>query len=208
MDTSDPQPEISIEYGICSELIRSAVQGYWQAFSRKLRYPPGLEAKTIAVITRVLDPGHAVSTIDDNRRFLCVAGFKTPEGAFIGGGFDDLRGIYGWVSSVARGSLVTMLERKCSPDTLLMDGVYVQPEARGRGAGKFLLEAIQSRAIILGLGQVRLDVIDTNLRARALYEREGFVEQSVMKLGLFAPIFGFSSASTMTKAVGRDAWVK
>jgi RimJ/RimL family protein N-acetyltransferase len=49
------------------------------------------------------------------------------------------------------------------------------------------------------LHEVRLDVIDTNPRARALYERKGFVATGEQKLGPLKPVFGFSSATTLIK---------
>ena len=50
-----------------------------------------------------------------------------------------------------------------------------------------------------GYGQVRLDVIDTNWRAKALYERLGFKVLKTDQLGLLRYIFGFASSSTMVK---------
>ena len=82
-----------------------------------------------------------------------------------------------------------------------MDGIFVEPQARGLGVGTALLHAIMGHAAHSQLQRVRLDVIDTNPRARALYEREGFVVQDVKELGLVAPIFGFSTATEMVKQV-------
>ncbi|MEM0935761.1 MAG: hypothetical protein AAGJ91_07650 [Pseudomonadota bacterium] len=44
-------------------------------------------------------------------------------------------------------------------------------------------------------------MIDTNPRARALYERKGFKEVAATSLGLHSPIFGFSRAAQMSKTV-------
>jgi len=191
-----------IEAGLRSQHRNLAARGYWRAFSRKLRYPLGPEAKAVAFIERVIDPGHAISAVSQNGDFLGVAGFKSPEGAFIGGGFRDLAASFGWIGAIFRGLLISTLERDCEPGTLLMDGIFVEPHARGMGIGKALLKAIETRAASMGLHHVRLDVIDTNPRARALYEREGFVEKSVESLGPLSPVFGFSTATQMTKPVG------
>ena len=50
-----------------------------------------------------------------------------------------------------------------------------------------------------GLSRVRLDVIDTNPRARALYERNGFQAIETDEFGPFEHLFGFSSATRMEK---------
>lgn len=52
-------------------------------------------------------------------------------------------------------------------------GMYVAPEARGRGVGAGLIMLLLETAIPL-VEQVRLSVVTTNATARALYERLGF----------------------------------
>jgi ribosomal protein S18 acetylase RimI-like enzyme len=48
---------------------------------------------------------------------------------------------------------------------------------------------------------LRLDVIDTNLRARALYERLGFRAVRSESLGPLRHLFGFQTAITMVRAL-------
>ena len=50
-------------------------------------------------------------------------------------------------------------------------------------------------------GQVRLDVIDSNWRAKALYERLGFRVEKTTSIGLLRFIYGFRAAITMVKEV-------
>ena len=52
--------------------------------------------------------------------------------------------------------------------------MWVAPEARGKGAGDHLVEAVLSWARAQGLGRVVLDVGDHNAPAIALYTRHGF----------------------------------
>lgn len=54
-------------------------------------------------------------------------------------------------------------------------GVYITPEARGRGLGKSLLIALIDEAKRLGLVQIKLSVESDNLPAVRLYEQLGFV---------------------------------
>ncbi|MEN2990309.1 GNAT family N-acetyltransferase [Tistrella sp. BH-R2-4] len=200
--TGITEQRFQIEAGLRPEHREQAAAGYWDAFARKLRYPLGPRDKAIAFIRRVLNPGHAISAISDDNRFLGVAGFKTPKGAFVGGGIADLAAVYGMAGAVARGLLVSALERSCEDGTLLMDGVFVDARARGLGVGTGLLTAVERHAAATGLKRLRLDVIDTNPRARALYERQGFKPQSTQPIGILRHIFGFNSATTMVKEVG------
>lgn len=50
----------------------------------------------------------------------------------------------------------------------------VRPEARGRGAASALIAAARKLALCEGLRALRLEVRESNLAARRLYEREGF----------------------------------
>ena len=191
-----------IEPGLRAEHRPQAAGGYWEAFARKLRYPLGPRRKAVAFTRRVLDASHAISAVSADGDFLGVAGFKTPRGAFVGGEFADLVRIYGLSSAVARAFLVSVLERPCEKGTLLMDGIFVDRRARGLGVGTALLAAVERHARRAGLGWVRLDVIDSNPRARALYDRQGFRAQSTQSIGILQPLFGFRSATTMLKDVG------
>jgi len=196
-----PNVGFQIERGFRPPHRAQVARGYWAAFSRKLRFPLGPEGKAVRFLERVLDPRHAISAVASDGTFLGVAGFKSAQGSFVGGAVSDLAAIYGWPGALVRGLLVAPLERRCAADTLLMDGIFVEPGARGQGVGRALLGAILDQAAAAGLSHVRLDVIDRNPRARALYEREGFMATSVTKLGPLAPVFGFSSATEMTRAV-------
>lgn len=191
-----------VESGIRPDHRLQATHGYWRAFSRKLRYPLGPEEKATSFIKAVLDPSHAISAVSKDGQFLGMAGFKSTRGALVGGEFADLARTYGWLGATLRGALIQILERDCAEGTLLMDGIFVETTVRGQGVGTALLHAVEVKARSKALKRIRLDVIDTNPRARALYEREGFTECSVLSLGILKPIFGFSSATQMTKSVG------
>lgn len=195
------QKDINIEPSIRPHHHEQAAQGYWEAFAQKLRWPLGPEPKALEFLLKNLDPTHAVSAVSQNGTFLGVAGFKTKKGAFVGGDFEALANVYGTISATWRGMLISVLERECEPGTLLMDGVFVTPQSRGLGVGSLLLDAIIGHAEAQGLSQVRLDVIDTNPRARALYERKGFIATGEQQIGMLGPLFGFRSATCLVKSI-------
>jgi len=172
---------------------------YWDAFGQKLGRVMGPSPRALRFIERVLDPTHALCARDDGGTLLGVAGFKTFESALVGGTFGDLRRIYGTWGSLWRAGVLTLLERDTENQRFLMDGIFVSDTARGRGVGTALLDAICDEARTRGYAEVRLDVIDTNPRARALYERQGFVAGEVQRLGVLKHVFGFESATTMIR---------
>lgn len=57
----------------------------------------------------------------------------------------------------------------------LVWGMYALPAARGTGAAARILEQLESAARDLGLRQLQLTLMADNARARALYERHGYV---------------------------------
>lgn len=174
---------------------------YWQAFGPKLGIVLGPHDKGLSFIDRVLDPTHGISAVDPDGKLLGVAGFKTVNSALVGGTFADMRAVFGFWGATWRAVLISVLERDTENKRFLMDGIFVAPEARGKGVGTALLNAIYAEAKSRGYAEVRLDVIDTNPRARALYEREGFVALKTEHLGPLRHFFGFKSATTMVRAL-------
>jgi ribosomal protein S18 acetylase RimI-like enzyme len=65
------------------------------------------------------------------------------------------------------------------------------------GVGTKLLDAIVEVAQARGYRQVRLDVVDTNPRARQLYERRGFVAVETKSYPWLRHLLGFSASTTM-----------
>ncbi len=170
---------------------------YWEAFGPKLSRVMGPEAKALALIEAVLDPTHGLCARDAGGAVLGVVGFKTAKGALVDGGWADMRRAYGLWGGAWRALAISLLERDTDNQRFLMDGIFVTAKARGYGVGTALLHAIADEGRTRGYGKLRLDVIDTNLRARVLYERFGFVATNTQNLGFLRHLFGFSSATTM-----------
>ena len=178
-----------------------AAKLYWQAFGKKLGRVMGPSSKALAFIERVMRPDHAICAHDADGRLLGVAGFKTMDGALVGGDLSDLRAIYGTFGGTWRGLVMSILERDTENARFLMDGIFVTAEARGKGVGTALLNAVTAEAKTRGYREVRLDVIDSNPRARALYERQGFVAVKSTSIWPLHRLFGFRSATTMVRQV-------
>ena len=66
-------------------------------------------------------------------------------------------------------------------DQAHINNLAVLPELRGRGLGTQLLAAITDEAAHLGATLVTLEVRQSNIPARRLYERAGFYQDGVRK---------------------------
>lgn len=190
-----------ILHGLPDDLRADAARLYWQAFGPKLGRVMGPEARALAYLDATIMPDHAMVALSAQGGVLGIIGFKTANGAFAGGGFSDLRRCYGLPGAIWRGAAFRCLSQEVDNERFLIDGICVDRAARGQGVGTLLIEAIIAHAASRGYREVRLDVIDTNIRARALYERLGFRATEVQRMGPLRLLFGFNAAVTMVRSV-------
>jgi ribosomal protein S18 acetylase RimI-like enzyme len=66
----------------------------------------------------------------------------------------------------------------------MLVGMYVRPQARNRGVGRRLVEAVIEVACTRGVELLQLAVVSDNEPARRLYARLGFVEYGIEKKSL------------------------
>ncbi len=87
-----------------------------------------------------------------------------------------------------------LLEHRAKKNELYVDTIAVAERSRGLGIGSKLLRAVIDFGREEGFSYVKLSVIETNTRARSLYERMGFREESVRNVPYpWSRTFGFSS---------------
>ena len=190
-------PDIRVSKGFSPEEAEVVAQLFWQAFRTKLIRVLTSDRRATRFIASVINPDFALVARNQEGAILGLAGFKTQQGGLVGGDLKDLAGIYGWPGALWRGPLLSLLERDVEAGSLLMDGIFVSEVARGQGVGTALLSAIKDQAGQLGLTAVRLDVIDANPRAKALYVRHAFKPVGEEHLGPLRYVFGFKSSTKM-----------
>lgn len=195
---------VTVVKGLPEVLRRDGAHLYWEAFGGKLGLVLGPESDALTFFERVIRADHCMIATDMSGGLVGLAGFKTPQGSFAGGSWVDLRAVYGWWGGLWRGSVLWALNREVDNDRFLLDGICVSRNARGKGIGKALLASLYLEAAQRGYASVRLDVIEENWRARALYEREGFVVTATAKLGPLRYLFGFRASLTMVRPLARD----
>lgn len=175
-------------------------QMYWGAFGHKLGRIMGPEARGTAFVHAALDPSHALCARATDGQLLGVLGFKTYHSALVHGTWPLMVQHFGPIGAAWRAAAMALLEQDVENRRFLIDGIFVDASHRGHGVGAALLRAVAKEARARGYDEVRLDVIDTNPRARALYERMGFTALPDQKLGVLRPIFGFNHATPMTRS--------
>jgi ribosomal protein S18 acetylase RimI-like enzyme len=191
---------IRVQRGFPERDREAVVEMYWEAFQGKFRPALGSDAAGIAFLRRTLNPAFAIVAYDDDRP-IGVAGLRTRDGSLVQGHLLDLIATTGWLRGLTTGPLLALLIRRLERGTLLMEGLCVHEDARGQGVGSKLLEAVVEEARHRGSTTVRLDVIDTNPRARALYERLGWRPTRTRSTWPLHGVFGFGSVTTMMREV-------
>jgi ribosomal protein S18 acetylase RimI-like enzyme len=190
---------VTIFHGLHPQLRPQAARLYWEAFGGKLGRVLGPDERALRFFQRVIRGDLCFSAVGDGGELIGIAGYKTPAGSFAGGSWDDLTYVYGRWGGRWRGGVLWTQGREVDNDRFLIDGICVAKAHRGKGVGSMLLAALYREAAELGYGSVRLDVVQDNFRARALYERQGFRATKTEELGMLRFLFGFASSTTMVR---------
>ncbi len=188
---------IHYQVGIPEALRDEAAELYDGAFGAKFALAVPAREKRLSLLAASFCLPFAVVAVA-GARLAGLAGFSTPQGSLTGGmSGKQLFQYLGLFSGLRAAAVFSLYERQSEPSQLLMDGIAVHPEMRGRGIGTQLLDEIKRIAAGRGFSSVRLDVIDTNPGARRLYEREGFIPMKTEAFGYLRRILGFGAATTM-----------
>lgn len=192
-------PPFRIRHGIPETCRDRAVGLYWQAFGTKLGRVMGPVPRAWAYLHRVMRLHSAFAALDGDGQLIGIAGYRTPQGTFAGGTLANLRDIYGRAGASWRATLLWQIAKGPEHGDFLIDGVCVDAGARGQGIGTALMDAICAEARAQGFAAARLEVVDTNVQARRLYERLGFVAIETQRIGVLRHVFGFAAATTMVR---------
>jgi len=197
---------IQITTGLTPEQLPQAVALFDKAFERKM----SLAIADVTVRRRFFGEifsGQACLGALKDGKVIGAAGFQTPTAAFSGGltgrgvPWATIRRHFGFFQSIRAALFFKLFERETDAETLLMDGIFVDEEARGLGIGRTLLEAFFVYGAEQGFKKAKLGVIDTNPRAKALYERVGFVVQAKKNMGILKWVLGFGSYYVMIRPI-------
>jgi ribosomal protein S18 acetylase RimI-like enzyme len=174
---------------------------YWEAFGRKLGPALGPAEQAVEFLAARLNPDRVVTALDGAGQVVGVAGYQLAGRGLSGATARDVCSAYGPLRALPRLAVLGLLGRKAAAGELVMDGICVAAEHRGSGIGSRLLGEIAAVAEENGCTRIRLDVIDGNPRARALYERRGFTAVRTERTPFLRKLLGFGAVTTMHRAV-------
>lgn len=197
----EPRKEpVAVHRGVPSGMAGRVARLYWEAFGRKLAVALGPPDAGQAFIAEHLHHDRGIVATAGGQ-VVGVAGYKLGGRALTGGGSGDVLVAYGAFRGLLRLALLALIERKPVAGELLMDGIAVDAAHRGQGIGSLLLREVAAVAAGAGCHRIRLDVIDVNPRARALYERCGFTAVRTERTPFLRALMGFGAVTTMYRPV-------
>lgn len=189
--------DIIYQTGIPEEFRSAAANLYDEAFGKKISVAVRNEEKRRHIIKNCLVLEYAIGALARNH-LIGIAGFHTLDGSLTGGiGHRYLLTQLGFIRGYWAALIFSLYERKPKPGELVMDGIAVRSDARGRGIGTRLLKEIRKLAEQQGFNHVRLDVIDINPKAKKLYERMGFKAVKTESFPYLKGLLGFGGVTTM-----------
>jgi len=188
---------VTIQLGISEECRERLAQLYDLAFGEKLGLAVPNADDRIKLLSKSMQPQFSIGAFSD-QQLVGLAGFSTAGGSLTGGmDYQGLLSELGWFKGNRAAVVLSLYERKVKAGELLMDGIVVDPDYRGKGIGSQLFASLIEYGHAEHYSTIRLDVIDTNPDARRLYERLGFKEHSTEHFEFLRGVLGFGASTTM-----------
>jgi len=188
---------IELQWGIPKGQYRRVARIIYDAFEHKLRFTLGPREKAIAFITSRINDKYLLVALKDGK-IIGVAGARTTEGELV-----EIK-LIPWLRAYhfrALRSLVVALpflfdqKRK---GVFELNYLSVTDEARGHGVGTRIVKEFIKYAKSKGFLSVLLEVVDENVRAKALYKRLGFKTVKHEKVSRpWSVLLGFTGVSKM-----------
>lgn len=187
---------LDITFGFPEKERRLVAEIIFHAFENKFKNVFGPKKQSIPLISKHLRNDRIIVALSEGS-IVGVGGLKFTGKEFFDITFLELLSelkfgilrviFYGWI-------FYSRVEEK----EVLLDTLAVTENVRSKGIGTEIINFIIDFARSKGYEQVKLYVIDINVRAKSLFERLGFTEVKVHRI-LFPwnKIFGFSKTSEM-----------
>jgi ribosomal protein S18 acetylase RimI-like enzyme len=188
---------LELQWGIPKGQNRRVARIIYDAFEYKLRYTLGPREKAIAFITPRINGKYALVALKDGK-IIGIAGARTTEGELVESNLIPWLRTYHFRALRSLVVALPFLLDRIQRGVFELNYLSVIDEARGQGVGTRIVKECIRFARAQGFRCVRLEVVDENVRAKALYERLGFKTVKHEKVPRpWSFILGFTGASQM-----------
>jgi ribosomal protein S18 acetylase RimI-like enzyme len=164
---------LDIRFRLEPQHIDPAIDLMFHGLGEKLVPIFGPLQQSRALIRKSIDPNQCLVALCDDRVVGLLA-IKSKKCSFIDPNLQSLFEHYGFMGTLGLVATALLIDHTPSSAEWYVDSLVVCPSMRGKGIGQLLLQTFQASAEAAGIHTLSLDVVDTNPRARELYERLGY----------------------------------
>ena len=196
----EKRPEIIITNKVNDEQFAQALEIYYNAFEQKIRPLLKPKEKAICIYSYAIHPNRVYYALK-NGKTAGIIGLQYDDLDFLSYRFDFIKRQYSFFRSLYLYIILNIMKMKLEEYTIRIDSIAVDDQCRGQGIGKILIDKVIEIAKNRGFKEIILEVVNTNPRAKKLYEKMGFKEKKHIKFYFLTRSFGFTSAYVMSMKI-------
>jgi ribosomal protein S18 acetylase RimI-like enzyme len=164
---------MQIQQGLPEKHIDAAVEMLLEAFADEFMPILRDEEKARLLLKRVIKRDYMLYA-EEEGELLGILGLQCAEGTFLEASLREFFNIFGLFKGLVKAIGFSFLHHSLKEGELYVEFIAVSPTARGKGIGSKLLDAFEEHGRIGEYKMLRLEVVGSNTRAKALYERVGY----------------------------------
>ena len=196
--------KIEFILGIPEEHREKAILLFEEAFGEKFSLAVNNKDIRLELFRNHFDLKFAIAAINDSQ-LVGIAGFSIDKNSLTSKlQYSHLIEKLGFLKGNWAALILSLYKRNSVDNQLLMDGISVDKKCRGQGIGEKLLNELISFAKARDFNRIRLDVIDSNQRAKKLYERVGFKVVRKERFPYLKWLLGFSGSEELIHIIRTD----
>lgn len=189
--------DIKITNSATKNQIDQAIEIFYLAFKKKLRALIKSKEKTIAIYKKSINYDRVLYALKDEK-VVGIVGLHYDNKNFAKIRYEEVRKHFNFFSGYFIYLFYKIATPKIKDDVLRIDSIAVGEDFRGRGVGSMLIDEVLKFAKKKKFKEVILEVVDTNPRAKKLYENIGFKEKKLIKYCFLTKPAGYSSEFVMS----------
>jgi len=181
---------MKITKGLSQNYNSAAADLFLNALGDKFTPILGDRIKAKELLKLSINPNNCFSAIEETE-LLGLLAFQIKNTNFLSVTFKNIVSVYGFMSGITKAIGLSMLTHKSNSDEIYLEAIAVSESARGKGVGTQLIEALFLFAKENNFKSITLQVIDTNPKAKELYERLGFCVVKKSRVWPINKLIGF-----------------
>jgi len=189
--------DIIITKKVSQNQLNQAVDIYYFAFQRKIRALIKGKEKAVAIYGQAINPDRGIFALSDDK-VVGVIGLHYHNKNFMEIKYKNVREHFNPIQGYFIYFINKIMYPKIEQGVLRIDAIAVDEKLRGHGIGSLLIKKVFEFAKEKGFKEIILEVVDTNPRAKKLYEILGFKEKKIVNYFFTKRAAGFSSESVMS----------